>query len=729
MNVATVARAVRLLLPVLLLGLIACGDDGPRTPTGPDDPVDPVDPVDPIGPGDPDGTLECEIVGYPCSYADVPLEIIEATLSRTDDILDMLKGGSTNEEVADWLEAQDDIAEVQRDAFALRFRPEGGRAVWISGPDPLPGPGPDAAHPPPASGAHGSSAYSVVGSGPARHVAGEGSEKRALVLSPFYWHFGEWDDGPLIRDILLETRGYEGGVEFYHNPTENDAIPLEHLRSWTQYQVVHITTHGRRICEQDVCRGGIAIGLLDAYLPTGSASEAEKIKSLEAEGLEIQVGEETGTRYLRAAADFFRKAYSEGLDDTVVFLNACQTQGSMGVDVDIVDALRQGGRAVVLGWSDVVYAGDALAAAQAFFEGLSERGYTTRVAFEKLGGLRTGEAGTSGDGTAPVLGLEGPSDGTDLRIREVVTVLNPYTGAELSSDDAVGAIGVANDGDPDAAPFRVLVEGVLQEDAGDLTVHVTVDGVTAAPIPLTDATKNDDDAWEIAGTVQLPYDLAEDREVLWEATTTLHDGGESSHERAATLSGAEPLMGSNWELTARHMVHWVGRGTPYYATATILLTFEPGQDPMDPEADYVITSGTISWDYSHEFGDCTRSAPALTFDLEEANIFSRRMTLDARQTPVTATGWIRTQTPWVTVSSVCESGSSTREHRDTHNWFEIGADDPPQVVQDGELIRGTRCFVQDFTTSKFVTRSDYVIRRLRPGDESPPPTLHEGSCV
>lgn len=230
--------------------------------------------------------------------------------------------------------------------------------------------------------------------------------------------------------------------------------------------------------------------------------------------------------------------------------------------------------------------------------------------------------------------------------------------------------------------------------------------------------------------MQLPYDLTDDREIAWTATATLHDGGESSHARSATLSGAEPLLGTTWELTARHTTHWIGYATPYEATATILLTFEPGQDPTSPQPTYAISDGTISWDHSHASDSCSRSAPAVTFDVEEANIFSRRLTFDAPETPITVTGWIRTQTPWVTVQVVCDSYSDTREHRDTHIWFEVASDDPPQVVQDGELARGTRCFVQHHTNgTTFTTRSDYVIRRIRPGDDMPAPPLHEGSCI
>lgn len=472
----TAPNPVRALWPILLalaLALTACGVGGGTT-------------------GEPDTPLDCEVAAYPCRWADVPIAIIETTLARSDEALARLDDGASFAEVAAWLQGNDDVAEVQGDDAVLRFRLTGGRGVWITGPDATPGPDAGAAFRPrdPDPLAPAASPIAIEPG----HVAGDAPEKRALVLSPFLFQFGAWDDGPVVRDILEATRGYEGRVAFDANQAASDAIPLDRLSSWAAYEVVHVTTHGQRVCEEGVCRGGIDVGLLDAYVPAGATSDAETIQSLEAVGLEIRSSKETGVRYVRAAADFFREAYPQGLDDTVVFLNACQSQDAMGVDVDIVDALRKGGRAVVLGWSDVVYSSDATAAAQAFYQALSERGYPARVAWEKLGDLRTGAASSEGDGTAPYLGLEGPSDGSDLRIREVVTLLDPSTGAELTSGARVGAVGVAGDGDADAAPFRVRVEGVLEEHAGDVTVHVTVDGVAAQPIPLADGTKNDDDA-------------------------------------------------------------------------------------------------------------------------------------------------------------------------------------------------------------------------------------------
>lgn len=236
--------------------------------------------------------------------------------------------------------------------------------------------------------------------------------------------------------------------------------------------------------------------------------------------------------------------------------------------------------------------------------------------------------------------------------------------------------------------------------------------------------------------MQLPYDITEDRNVTWDARATLHDGGESTDARTATLSAAEPLMGTTWELTGRYTSYYTedyytSPTTPHYAEATLHLTVEGGQDPLEPYPRYVLTGGTVFWDYNHVFGDCTRSTPAITFDVtDELPGFGSGFWFDTSTDPATASGRVWLQTPWVTVTSVCDDGTHVREHRHILNWFN-NADLPPvPVTGNGTLVRGTYCTVGSFPNgSHHVQRTDYVMRRLVPGDTSEPPPLHQGQCL
>ena len=63
----------------------------------------------------PGAALECERVGYPCSMADVPIEVIEQSDAIGDEILSMLDTGASIADVNTWLADQDNVVEVQWD--------------------------------------------------------------------------------------------------------------------------------------------------------------------------------------------------------------------------------------------------------------------------------------------------------------------------------------------------------------------------------------------------------------------------------------------------------------------------------------------------------------------------------------------------------------------------------------------------------------------------------------
>lgn len=680
----------------LILILVACGSDSSGVGPDPDPDPDP-DPVD----TEPD--LECGLPDYPCAWSDVASDVVERTLALADEGVTRLGGGSTSADVQSWLEAESDVAEVQGDELAIRFRVDGGRGMWIYRPGAqLSGPSPQAAlaptNPPP----------------PAREIVGdEGPDKKALVLSPALWQFTpQWDDGAEIKAVLEATRGYEGSVAYRKNEAETSTeVGPAAFTDWNDFDVVYYTGHGRRVCDLSGCRAALQIGVLSTVITSGG-SEAAKILQLDEMGLELAIGEETGNKYVLVAADFFRDAYPDGLDQTLVFLNGCQTVGDQALD--LATAL-QGGTSVVLGWSQAVYADDAIAASTSFFEMLSEQGYPAQVAWEKLGELRAGTAAEVGE--VPELTFRPSPDGNDLHIREIVTLLNPGSGADLDMASTVPIIGEAGDGTPDAAPFRVRIEGVLEEFAGDMSVVVTVDGVSTDPIPLTDGTKNEDDAWEIEGMVQLPYDVDDDRSVNVEARTTLYTGGESQDEATATLTGSTPIMGYEWQLVATSSSYWTGGipHTPYSATTTLTLEFEPGQDPSSTNPRYVVTGGSVTWDYSHTYYDCVYSGPEITFDVTEEVSRTSYLEFDTSTTPVEYQGYIYTFGPFVTISVDCgnDNDPTTQQQRALNYWLDVQGNESGNVSADGTTIEGTNVKQTDFTGFSFVVESNYTLTRIR----------------
>lgn len=362
-------------LPLLLAAglLAACGSD---SPTGLNPHPDP----DP----DPDlnGTLECEIKGYPCSLSQVPIAVLERGDALGDQALDMLAGGASTSQAANFLQGQSDVAEVESDEFAIWFRVKGGTGIWILR---------EGAFSPDRSSEAALAGRTTPPPQPRPNfdVVNPGSEqKRALVLSPFLWEVPELDDGAPVAAILAATRGYENRVTYLANAAMSDAtVNLGSFSGWDAYDVIHLSTHGKRICTPAGCRATLVAGLLENILPPGSGTLAEKLHTLAHQGIGYAKGETSGREYLVINADFFRSTYPTGLDHALVFINSCQSFGSQATD--LVDAI-QGSTSVVLGWSDVVYVVDATAAATAFYESLSDRGYPAEVAHDELGALRNG---------------------------------------------------------------------------------------------------------------------------------------------------------------------------------------------------------------------------------------------------------------------------------------------------------------------------------------------------
>lgn len=679
---------VKFFLPFLVAAgaavSLSCGAD---SPSGPDVP----------GPGPiEESELECEQRGYPCSLSEVPLAILERGDALGDEALAMLEGGASTGDAAAFLEGQADMAEVEWDETAIWFRLERGAGLWILR---------EGAFSPEVFTTNAGPARASSYTGPAFDiVAPESEAKRALVLSPFLWQVPTLDDGPTVAAILSATRGYEGRVTFRANGEQSSTeVTLQSFMDWTSYDVVHLTTHGKRICDEGGCRGTLLAGVL------GPGTLEENLQFLSDPGVSYAKGETTGLEYIVLNADFFRFHYRTRLDDTLVFFNACQSFGPQATD--LVDAV-QGAGSVVLGWSETVFVVDATAAAEAFYRALSERGYPAEVAMEHIGELRIGKT-VPGFG-APELRLSPRSGGGDLRIRDVVSLLSPGSGQVLTASDLVAIEGTARDDVEDAAPFMVQVDGVKPEFADGMVVQVTIDGVEADPVPLTSGESNDEDQWTVTGTVALGYDLTDDKPVLFQAVVNLHSGGESRHQTEATLTGEGPLMGKVWEMEAAQTFGYFD-GTPHStwdATAALTLELAPGQAPSEPNPRYVVTGGSVTFDYFHTVGNCLVGAGPVTFEANAQTVFvGSEVLFDTTTDPVGYSGLIVTEGPTVDVTIACQGGVETEvTFRTASRWFLVTPEEGRVVSQDGRSISGT--YRLEDPQSGIYSETQYTITRV-----------------
>jgi hypothetical protein len=387
--------------------------------------------------------------------------------------------------------------------------------------------------------------------GPFLDIVGSGSEdKRALLVSPFLWEFGEWEPNAAIAELLASTRGYEGGVSWVRNTDSTSTdVGLSTFTGWGAYDVVHVASHGLRVCDERGCRGVLMVNTLKAFFPSGlsEAEQIEKLRELNQTGVEL-VPSKNG-RYVGINADFFR-SYASDVVDTVIFLTSCQLFGSGATD--LVEALT-GTSNIVFGWTEAVYSTDAYRTVTRLFEDLTEGGYPTEIAHQRLGDLRTGRA--TPHGPSPLLRRAPRPSGGDLHVREVVTLLHPGSGQELTAADRVQIEGIQGDGEDDAAPFLVRVDGVVPEHADDMTLHVSVDGVAADAVAVGSGTPNEQDQWFVEGEIPLGYDLAEDRTVDFLATVELVSEGESEHRSEAILTGASWTLASEGETTGEVTLH------------------------------------------------------------------------------------------------------------------------------------------------------------------------------
>jgi len=214
---ALLFAAVTALVPLA----VAFWPGGPATP---DDSLSHVD----IGP------LDGEIEGYPCTWAEVAPEVADRTDQIGQIAAALLHAVPDPSVVAAVLAASDELAEVDADAQAVRFRLHGGRPAFVSLPhdhgDPDGGeagegvavvPQPSVSEHVPSRAPLGRvSSWAAAGLSavfPTLHAQATragintptpGNGKRALILAPYYFELGK--ETPHIAKQFSDTRDYGG---------------------------------------------------------------------------------------------------------------------------------------------------------------------------------------------------------------------------------------------------------------------------------------------------------------------------------------------------------------------------------------------------------------------------------------------------------------------------------------------------------------------------------------
>lgn len=530
---------------------------------------------------------DCQTGGYPCSPADVSPEARELSHQYVDAVRERLDAGESFEDVTAWLQSQEDIADAVGDAVALRFRVEGGSALWFYDP-------PAGIARPVPSEAPQETATAAMPVGLKAVVREDDDEdnikKRALLIEPFEQFIAT----PTARwiDELDELHDYER-VDHVVNQSVSD----EYFGNWDDYRFVWVTTHGKhlptraptysalyssRMCEEfgwlkeeieagrgdELTRGGATtlralFGYPRGYVKESlTAEQAARLEAYEIAETPEQDGIHCGNltmdwiyipgaepgdsaltdvtvKYWYYDETWFQRQFPGGLQNAVVYQRAC-TSDLLPLQV------ASGSRGAILGWSDTINSADDDKTIGVLFDHLIAKGETLQDALEEVS-----DAGfhrfSRGDKN-PTLEIVSEGRGTrDIRVREIVSVVDPDVLVPFPDEGAVlEAREITADG-------RTLVDvTVLIEGFGDRMGE-------EFEVQFFDGTGNAiSDEWEVDeptnGTTVMTLPISLDQEIRTptevdiEARVTLPEDAGALDSRHAITATINPAVESLWTL-------------------------------------------------------------------------------------------------------------------------------------------------------------------------------------
>jgi hypothetical protein len=541
----------------------------------------------------------CDSGGHPCVLGKVSADVLRRGEELSVAVREMLESGATAADALAFVAGQEGLAEAVGDDKAVRFRLAGGRDCWVLTSEAL---GIDLTALPAVQ--KSSAALPAVQKvredqkHAAARVVGEDPEaKSALILSPFEYQFGQFDEGAAVARILEEARGYEGRVTYLENSTKDaKTVGIEQFKGWENYDIVLVTGHGSRMCDGDYCVNVILTG--DTYT---SADELTGINDPGVNTIHI-AGVDRGQ--LALSPEFFRHYYGGGLENTIIFFNACLSYGAGQDSGGSLSNALLGPGSVFLGWTEVVHSDVAFDAAVSIFHNMVDFGIPAIPALNELGDRAIDRyTRKNGEAVEAWLLLDRPEDG-DLRAREVITLEHPE-GGELTADATVRVIGKAGDGEVDRVPFAVLVEGIEEWEAEFASVIVTVDGHDSDPVAVSSGERTGPREYRVKG--EIPYiDVEPTQTVEMHAEVRLPEGGTSEHTASAELTAQQgPEIWTGTSTSELQII--LGEGVVSVA-ATI--DFQQTEYSIGkPMKRLQVTGGKMSWSRSGTIstlldGDC-----------------------------------------------------------------------------------------------------------------------------
>lgn len=605
-------------------------------------------------------TLECDAGEHPCSLAKVSAEVLQRGEELSAAVRGMLEGGASAADARAFVAAQDGIAEAVNDDKAVRFRLNGGRDCWVLTSDAI---GIDLTALPAVQREVSLPAVqkpvmlpavqksvrlpAVQKARDAARVVGDDPEaKSALILSPFEYQFGQFDEGAAVARILAEARGYEGRVTYLENATQDSkTVGIEQFKGWDQYDVVLVSSHGSSMCIDDFCVNVILTG--DRY---ESADELAGITDPGVNTIHI-AGVDRGQ--LSLSPEFFRHYYGGGLENTIIFFSACKSYGAGPNDGGSLSNALLGPGSVFFGWTEVVHADKAYDTAVSIFRNMTDFGIPAFPALNELGDRAidryTNKAGQPVEAWLLLDRAEG-----DLRAREVITLEHPQ-GGELTTDPKVRVIGEAGDGKVDRVPFAVLVEGIEEWEAEFASVVVSVEGHDSEPIAVSSGVRTGPREYRVKGEIEY-IDVEPEQTVEMHAEVRLPEGGISEHTATAILTAQQGPEIWTGEATSDLTLILVDGVVNVTATVTLQQTEYSVGKPLKR---LQVTGGTMYWSRSGTVsrfldGDCSYSVGPVEVPIEPGD---GEIMIDMTTSPPTYKMHASTQGPTVRCAENCDDYS------------------------------------------------------------------------
>ena len=524
-----------------------------------------------------------------------------------------------------------------------------------------------------------------------QHVVGDDVEtKSALVLSPFKFQFAI-DEGAAVAQMLENTRGYAGHVTYLENAAlDSKRVGISQFLGWDGYDVIHVSSHGKTICDQNHCSGVIFTG--DSY------SNADELLQITEVGVNTARAVGTKGHHFGLSFDFFQDHYPGGLNKAIIFFSACQTiaAGDFNLGLSLI-----GDSSVYLGWSGPVHSDVAEPAALALYQNLIADGTTVESARSVIGTLGMDHyTSQKGEAVNADLVVAKPEN-RDLRIREVVTLEHPQSGGELTAGASVQVVGTADDGIADQVPYQVLIEGVEEGQEEMFMVEVMVDSYSSGLQPASAGEPVGEHGRRITGLIPFVDVQSGGQAADMHAHLQLPEGGTSEHHVMVSLS-AEPQMMMDEEPDENLAEVWVGKATgvydstilsPLVSTVVAQVTFEQVESPSYAPylKEFHVRKGTMTWTQTGSlplFNSeevCPYSAGPVEVPISPSDGY---IEIDTRTTPNTYTMFGLTTGPEVHVAQNCGDQAFDTEAEGV--WVAVYEFGEFFVSSDGNQISGNR---------------------------------------